>query len=214
MPNRIDFELQSEHPDFSPALSGIFSEGTSARDFQSSRIQRFNEVAHKLNSDQAALTAPQLEALARRMVRTTNGGREAAFISSRLQRLAEARAMAGDPAWTLPPQVAAHIALLIDYADGPGLYDRASLVIGRLDDALLVDFAMDSLRAELALYAAFCAHRQQLAAERQVSVSDLDVRREAWEVEYVSGQLLERQLRHVNESSYCDFEPDHPFRIL
>lgn len=215
MPNRIDFDFPVDRPDLSPALSGIFTYGIEAIDFNERDVRHFNEVARALNEAQPALTTDQLAAFARRVLRSADASSQTPFIKSRLRRAAEIRGMASDAAWPSEPATARRIHDLLAYIDAPsGLFNDATPVIGYLDDALLVDIAMDTLRPELDLYAEFCRYRRARSVQLGIPMQDLRLTRADWEREHDDEQRLEHQLRRVHESSYSGGETDRPFHVF
>lgn len=89
---------------------------------------------------------------------------------------------------------------IIEYLDDPtSLIPNAVSVIGQLDDAILVDIAMDTLRGELEDYADFCRFRWSEAARLQVTEVETD--REQWLRE--REKRLEVQLRRVRDTRYA-----------
>ncbi|MGH8165507.1 MAG: hypothetical protein ACREP1_14355 [Rhodanobacteraceae bacterium] len=93
---------------------------------------------------------------------------------------------------------------LVAYFDNPDHLIRAEVPgVDHLDDALLVDIAMEDLRAELDEYAGFCRFRASEAARLGVAPMLLDIDRARWTVEHAEEVQLERQLHQVRGSNYA-----------
>ena len=168
MPNRLDFVFDAsvEKLDTHAAHTDILTPGIEVVNLSEQEVRRFNELAHSLNETMPTLTADQLAGMAHRMLAATAAAAQSPFIRSRLRRAAEMRGMASDPMWPLAETPARRIHDLLAYIDGPhGLITSAASALGGLDDALLVDIAMDTLGDELDQYAEFCRYRRALAAD-------------------------------------------------
>ncbi len=161
-----------------------------------------------------ALTADQVSGVARRVLRTAATGGQSPFIASRMRRAAEMRALSAEAAWTSAEVTARRIHDLIAYLDDPNDLIRDDIpVIGRLDDALLVDIAMDTLREEVEDYAEFRRYRFAEASRRGVGIEALDLDRPRWQVEREDELRLERQLRRVRGSDYAASAAERVFRV-
>lgn len=200
--------------DLSPENSGIFTPGIETIEFSQAELRRFNDLAHQLNGQMQPLSADQVAGVARRVLRTHAAGGESPFIRSRMRRAAEIQAMRGDPRWTILPELRERVDALIGYLqDSGGLLPDVLPVIGLLDDALLVDIAMDDLRPELDEYAEYLRYVQGEAARRGVPVQELAITRSAFRTECEHELRLERQLRRAREGSYASSVMDRVFRV-
>lgn len=216
MPNRLDFvpERSVARLDLSAAQSGIFTPGIETIDIQDVQVQRFNDLAQSLNAEMPSLSADQLAGVARRVLRTAAMGGDSPFIRSRLRRAAEMRAMRADTAWRLSEDFQHRIGNLLGYVDDPlGLIPDKTPVIGLLDDALLVDIAMDVLRDELDGYAEFRRYLEAEAIARHVPVVDLGISRDEWQIAREDELRLEKQLRQVRGSVYASSAAERIFRV-
>ena len=216
MPNRLDFvpERSVARLDLSAAQSGIFTPGIETIDIQDVQVQRFNDLAQSLNAEMPSLSADQLAGVARRVLRTAAMGGDSPFIRSRLRRAAEMRAMRADTAWRLSEDFQHRIGNLLGYVDDPlGLIPDKTPVIGLLDDALLVDIAMDGLRDELDGYAEFRRFLEAEAIARHLPVVDLGISRDEWQIAREDELRLEKQLRQVRGSVYASSAAERIFRV-
>lgn len=216
MPSRLDFDSDRSvaRLDLSPARSGIFTPGIEAIELTEREVQRFNELAHSLNEAMPPLSADQLAGVARRVLRTAAAGGESPFIRSRLRRAAEMREMASDSAWPLKQTPQRRIRDLLAYLDDPnGLIRDDVPVVGLLDDALLVDIAMDTLRDELDHYAEFCRFRRSVSNRGDIAHDGTAFDRARWERERDDELRLEQQLRRVRGSHYATGAIERVFHV-
>lgn len=195
--------------DLSPAQSGIFTPGIESVVLTDDQLDRFNTLARLLDPAMPVLSGEQVAGVARRVLRTAAAGGQSPFIASRLRRAAEMRALRADPAWTPHRDAGPRMDALLAYLDDPhGLIHDDVPVIGRLDDALLVDIAMDGLREELDDYAEFCRYR---SAETARGGAALD--RPAWEQARADELRLEQQLRRSRNGSYGGGAAERLFQV-
>lgn len=201
--------------DLSPEHSGIFTPGLENIHFSTPHLDRFNTLALQLNDQMQPLTQDQIAGVARRVLRTHASGGESPFIRSRMRRAAEMRALRDDPAWQPAADLAQSLEALLAYLDDPdSLFHNSLPVIGLLDDALLVDIAMDRLREELSEYADFRRHLHCEAARLGVDVSELVLDRAQWQTEREDEARLEHHLRRTRGARYgASSVMDRVFRV-
>lgn len=182
--------------DLDPERSGIFMHDEVSLQFNGNDLRVFNECVQRIAPGTLALGAEQILAAARRLARAVGQGNESRFIRIRMRRAGEVRAILGDAAWTLEPALAGRMQDLLGYLDGPvALVPFDVPAVGGLDRALLVDIAMESLRAELDEYADFCRYRAAEAQRLDVPASAVDIDRERWTQERSEELRLERRVR-------------------
>ncbi|MCE7950947.1 MAG: hypothetical protein DYH18_07555 [Xanthomonadales bacterium PRO7] len=194
--------------DMSPARSGIFTPGIARLELNADNLARFNATLARVNPNVPPCTAEQIAGSARRVLRASAKGVDMPFIRLRLRRAAEIRAAYVDTCWHVPADLYAIMGAIVDYIDDGEhhLISRDMAVIGQLDDALLVDAAMDTLRGELNEYAEFCRFRQAEAARIGLPASALALDREHWRRECDQELLFEQQLRRVRATRYTRAE--------
>lgn len=199
-----DFNRTVTRLDLDPERSGIFTPAISTLSFAEADLQRFNACVSKVAPGTPALDAAHIAAAARRLSRVVGAGRESRFIRTRLRRAGEVRALLADASWTCDAALRERMRELIGYIDGgAGLVPDDAPVIGGLDDALLVDLAMDSLRGELDDYADFCRYRTGEAARIG---TDAVIDRTSWAAERAQELHMERQLRRASAVAYANPE--------
>lgn len=200
--------------DLSPARSGIFTPGLEAIRLSEDAVQRFNALAATLNEEMPALTMDQLAGVARRVLRVAAAGGESPFIRSRLRRAEEIRGLLGDAGWSANEDATGRMRALVGYIDDPdGLFRDDVPYIGRLDEALLVDIAMDVLRDELDDYAEFRRFRAAEAARLGVADGAVRIDRAQWQAERDAELRLEQQLRRVRGATYAAGAAERVFRV-
>ncbi|MGA9335306.1 MAG: hypothetical protein WBV39_13595 [Rudaea sp.] len=210
----FDFNRSVSRLDLSAEHSGIFTPNLTSLELHENELQRFNAIVARFAPQQPAFTLDQIAGSARRVLRAAVKGQESAFIKVRMRRAGEIRAAFQDPKWTMSADLIDDVRDLIDYLDdAQGLIPASVPVVGMLDEAILVDVAMDRLRPELDDYAKFCRYCVAEASRLDLSISAVDIDRERWEIEYAQEQRLEQQLRRVRQTRYAGNNSVRRFRI-
>ena len=202
MPFAADVQRSVTDLDLSATRSGIFTAGIARLQLDAGNLRRFNDVLRQVSPDHAPYTADQIAGAARRLLRAAAKQLDVPFVRVRMRRAAEIRAALVDTHWPVPAPLEAVMAAIVAYMDDAerALIARDTLVIGQLDDAILVDAAMDTLRTELDDYAEFCRFRHAEAARIGLSSPALSTDRAHWRRECEYERLLERQLRRVRDT--------------
>ena len=120
-------------------------------------LRHFNDLLEYLDLPQAPLDSDQVATAARELLESTRGGSAPRCIQQRMRRAAAIDLMAEDPDWELGHAAAVRAKLVVvDYLHGSfDLIPRSVQVVGRLDDAILVEAAWPSLASEVGEYVAF-----------------------------------------------------------
>jgi hypothetical protein len=216
MPTKLDYDFNHSvaRIDLSAERSGVFTPDIAMIDINEGALQRFNEVTALVAPGVKPMSGDQVAGACRRVLRASNKGAQSPFIRVRLRRAAEMRAALADPDWPMEASVHQRVAALVGYMDDPhGLISNDLPVIGRLDEALLVDAAMENLRAELEDYADFCRYRHGEAMRLGVAPESAGIDRAQWNEEREQERRLEQQLRHVRASNYTAGTMEHAFRV-
>lgn len=200
----FDFTRSVARIDVAAERSGIFTPNLMSLELNGDALPRFNRVAKGFAPENPAYSLDQIAGAARRVLRAAARGQESAFIKVRMRRAEEIRAAYRDASWPLAPNFAAQVQALIDYIENPpAVIDDHVIVVGQLDDAILVDLAMDKMRLELDEYAEFCRFRNAEVARAVGGVDNLEIDRARWEVERAEETKLEQQLRRARASRYA-----------
>lgn len=200
----FDFNRSVSRLNLSTERSGIFTSGLIHLELHDEPLQRFNAVVARFALRQQSFTLDQIAAAARRVLRAAAKGQESAFIKVRMRRAGEIRAACNDSMWSVAPELESDLRALLAYLNDPvGLIADDVPVVGMLDDAILVDIAMDTIRAELDAYASFCRFRSAEAARQDYAANAITINRAQWQAERDEEMHLEQQLRRVRSNSYA-----------
>jgi len=145
------------------------------------RLVRFNDALHALSPEAPAMTLDQIATAAGRALERHVDGATPPFVQSRIAALARLKTMAADPGWAPSAELCRQVDVLQDYREDPGdLIPDEEPVIGLLDDAVLVDVALQLVRGELADYEDFCRFRRVAAEFAGVTEADVGLTRQHW----------------------------------
>lgn len=132
-----------------------------------SRVARFNAILARLCPRSGTLVAGQIAAAARRLLFGSEDARARgeASVARRLERIVELERMRADHGFALDDGVAERIRALLAYVEQrDDLIPDDTPVIGRLDDAILIELLLRELGPELADYADYCDYRREMEA--------------------------------------------------
>jgi hypothetical protein len=150
-------------------------------ELQPAGLQRFNRALHAISPHSPALTLEQMANAAQRALDRYPDGGTPAFVTSRLASLARLETLVDDPGWEAGRELRDALDELRRYLaeDGDLIPDQLP-VIGRLDDAVLVDVALQYLGGELADFEDFCRFRRIAADCAGMAVADTGLGRQQW----------------------------------
>lgn len=130
-----------------------------------SALREFNALAHALYEHADDFDSARITAAVAIVLHAARSGRSVRFIPSRMARAQALRGMAADADWPLDAAARASIDDLLAYVDrADDLIPDGIPLIGLLDDAILVDVALNRLRDELDDYLDFRRYRDERAA--------------------------------------------------
>lgn len=136
-------------------------------DIDRAALRHFNDLLEDLNLHQTPLDCDQVASAARELVDRNREGVAPRCIQQRMRRGAAVDLMLKDPDWETVEAAATRAVLLVDYLRGSGtLIPHTMPVVGRLDDAIVVEVAWPSLAEEVRQYLAFCRIRHVEATLR------------------------------------------------
>lgn len=169
-------------------------------------LDRFNAALRALSPDSPSLTLDQVATAAQRALDRYPDGSQPAFVGSRLAALARLEALAEDHAWDADEALRGHVRTIRDYlADPQPLIPSMLPVAGRLDDAVLIDVALQLLREELADYEDFCRFRRVAADFAGIPAAETGLGRREW-LEALAQARRSRPRRYGSRSRR--FAPD------
>ncbi|WP_188310251.1 YkvA family protein [Arenimonas fontis] len=168
-------------------------------------LARFNRLLVELRPEAPEISADQVATLGRWLL-SLPPARAEAVLAERLCRAEPLRRMLTDDDWEAEPGLRERSALLLGYLqEVHDLIPDHLPLIGRLDDALLVELAWDSFAAEAADYQDFCRFR----SERRPRGTPAE-RRLAWENAVLAEAALLQQRRELRARPYAAGEPLRP----
>ena len=145
------------------------------------RLERFNQALRELSPEAPSMTMDQIATAAERALMRHRDGGTPPFVQSRMAALTRMESMAADPAWSAGDELKRQVTVLCAYRRETGdLIPDQQPVIGLLDDAVLVDVALQLLRGELADYEDFCRFRRIAAEFSGMSEVDTGLTRAHW----------------------------------
>lgn len=200
----FDFNRSVTNIDMSAARSGIFTPSITSLELNDEKLRRLNDLIRRVAPGKATYNAEQIAGAARRVLRASMKGQESAFIKVRMRRAGEIRAALADGQWDIPENLLGSMREIIAYIDDDkqALIPNNVPIVGLLDDAILIDAAMDALRGELDDFADFCRYRIGEAASLGVAPSETRIERQRWHDDRQQELRLEQQLRRVRGSPY------------
>jgi hypothetical protein len=200
----FDFNRSVTNLDMSAARSGIFTPIITSLELNGQKLRRFNDLVRRITPGKPTYSADQIAGAARRVLRASMKGQDSAFIKVRMRRAGEIRAALEDAQWDIPAKLLGSMRDIIAYVDDDkqALIPNSVPVVGLLDDAILVDAAMETLRGELDDYADFCRYRIGEAASLGIDPSEVRIERRRWYDDRQQELRLEQQLRRVRGSDY------------
>ncbi len=150
-------------------------------EMQASGLERFNGALKALSPDSPALTLDQMATAAQRAIDRYPDGQQPAFVTSRLATLNRLESLAGDAAWGADDDLCGYLRTVHAYMeDANDLIPDSLPVVGRLDDAVLIDVTLQLVREDLAEYEDFCRFRQVAAEFASVSIEETGLTRAQW----------------------------------
>lgn len=145
------------------------------------RLERFNEALRELTPEAPAMTLDQIASAAKRALQKHTDGSTPPFVQSRIGTLQRLQLLADDDRFGPSMELRRKVGILQAYRDEEAdLIPDAIPVIGLLDDAVLVDVALQLVQGELAEYEDFCRFRKVAAEFAGLRESELDLTRQHW----------------------------------
>lgn len=133
-------------------------------ELQPQRLERFNQALRELSPEASAMTLDQIASAAKRALERHPDGSTPPFVQARMDALRRLETLAADDAFEPGPELRRQVRVLQAYrADHADLIPDDIAVVGLLDDAVLVDIALQLLQRELADYEDFCRFRKVAA---------------------------------------------------
>lgn len=150
-------------------------------ELQPSGLARFNSALRELSPQAPQLTMDQVAGAAERALLRHADGSTPPFVASRMLALVRLQAMLQDPGWSADVAARHLVQTLQAYRDEAGdLIPDALAVVGLLDDAVLVDVALQLLHHEVGDYEDFCRFRKVAADFSGMTEIETGLTRAQW----------------------------------
>ena len=165
-------------------------------------VADFNALLHELHPDAPHVDAEDVASVARWLLSLPEPQAEA-MLHARLGRLQDLRELAADPDWGIDPALARRIDRLRAYvSQARDLIPDDLPLIGRLDDALLVELSWPMLAEELEDFRDYCRFRDESGDAHGGHPTRGD-----WLAARLQEGALWEQLHRVRSQRYVDFGP-------
>lgn len=170
------------------------------------RLDNFNGALRDLSPEAPGITMDQIATAAQRALQRHADGSTPPFVQSRMASLVRLERMAADDAWRCSAECRRIVGILRAYRDErDDLIPDEQPVIGMLDDAVLVDVALQLVRDELGDYEDFCRFRKVAAEFSGLSEAEAGITRDHW----VEAMIQARHsLGRIDGKAYDRFAPD------
>jgi uncharacterized membrane protein YkvA (DUF1232 family) len=170
------------------------------------RLDTFNRALHTLSPEAPGLTLDQIATAAQRALLRHGDGGMPPFVQSRMATLVRLESMVADAPWRSSDECRRQVAVLQEYrSETMDLIPDEQPVVGLLDDALLVDIALQLLRDELGDYEDFSRFRKVAAEFAGMSEQATGLTREHWIEAMVQAH---RSLGRIDHPARQRFAPD------
>lgn len=169
-------------------------------------VDRFNAFLARVGGRE--LETDQLASAARELCRPGRPDTSPPCIRQRLRWIAAVEQLLGDRQWQPANEASETAAAIVDYARSrDDLIPDWLPMVGRLDDAIVVEAAWPMLAAEVDDYLDYCRVRSQEAHVRGHRASDFSFNRADYEQVRFEAAVLAGHERRIRESSYLPSSP-------
>jgi uncharacterized membrane protein YkvA (DUF1232 family) len=179
---------------------------------EAAALDHFNDLLARLHH--VPLLGDQLATAARDLARQPVTAHRAAAITQRVRLAHTVSQMLADPEWEPASEAMEPAQLVVNYTHGPHRLIPDNLpVIGRLDDAVVVDAAWPQLAGEVDSYLDYRRLRDIEAKLRHCRVFEFHFSRQEWQQARQAEAALIEHCRRVGASSYVPASTSASFRV-
>lgn len=202
------------------ALSQPRSNGNGRRhligehDLDPGALRHFNDLIAQINFNRVPLERDQVASAARELIDQPRNGIAPACIRQRMRRAGALDLMLTDPEWETLAMASVTAALVVGYLrDKCTLIPNALPVVGRLDDAVMVETAWPTVADEVRNYLDFCRLRRIEAELRGEQRLHFGFSRELWLLAQRAETEWIAHCRRVASNSYVPAVANQRFRV-
>lgn len=202
------------------ALSQPPSNGTGRRhligrhDLDPGALQNFNDLIAQIDLDHVPLERDQVASAARELIDQPREGIAPACIRQRMRRAGALDLMLTDPEWETLALAQIAAAIVVDYLrSGVALIPNGLPVVGRLDDAVMVETAWPKTSDEVRNYLDYCRLRRIEAELRDEHRPHFGFTRENWVIARQAEADWIAHVRQVATNTYVPFTASQRFRV-
>ena len=176
-------------------------------------LRHFNELLERIDLLRPPLDPDQVASAARELVACSPPSKWPGSIFQRMRRAAAIDRMLSDPEWT-PGHATEAAAVVVAYLhDDRHLIPNSMPVVGRLDDAILVEASWPKIAREVRDYLDFCRLRRIEAALRGEQRRYFGFNRQAGQAAARAEAALVDHVHRVDASSYLAGDAGPRFQV-
>lgn len=175
-------------------------------------LRHFNELLERIDLRHPPLDPDQVASAARELAASSRSSRWPRSILQRMRRAAAIDRMLSDPEWTLDDAEAAAVVVAYLHEDRP-LIPNSVPMVGRLDDAIIVEASWPLIAQEVRDYLDFCRLRRIEATLRGERRRYFGFSRQAWQSAARAEAALVDHVHRVDGSSYLPADAGPRFQV-
>lgn len=183
-------------------------------DLDPGALQHFNDLIGQIDLDHLPLERDQVASAARELIDQPRAGLAPHCIHQRMRRAGALDTMLTDPEWETLALVQVAAAIVVDYLRGSfNLIPNGLPVVGRLDDAVMVETAWPKAADEVRSYLDFCRLRRIEAELRGEQRPHFGFTRDTWLLARQAEAEWIAHCQRVATSTYVPAMSSQRFRV-
>jgi hypothetical protein len=183
-------------------------------DIDPGALRHFNDLIARIDLQHVPLERDQVASAARQLIDEPGDGLTPACIRQRMRRAAALHRMLTDPEWDTLAVASLAAAIVVDYLrDSANLIPNGLPVVGRLDDAVMVETGWPKAAEEVRNYMDFCRLRRIEAGLRGEKRPYFGFNRETWMRAHQAEADWIAHCHAVATNTYVPAAGNHRFRV-